>query len=114
VMAHVDLGSRRIARITRTAVANLRFPIRAHHIWLANNNPLLIYGYPGATGVKTGYTEEAGRCLVGSAERRGVRLVAIVLHSQAPGTQVRRLLNAAFTRIYHQRPRPEPRWPPGV
>ncbi len=114
VLAHLDMSSRRIDRIARTYIANLRFPIRSHHLWLENNNPLLIYHYPGTTGLKTGFTEAAGRCLVGTAERHGVRLAAIVLHSPAPGTQARRLLNAGFSRIYGQRPLAEPRWPPGA
>jgi len=40
---------------------------------------LLIGSYPGATGLKTGYTEAAGWSLVGSAERDGLELVAVVL-----------------------------------
>jgi len=114
VLAHVDMSSRRIDRVVRTYIANLRFPIRSHHLWLENDNPLLIYHYRGTTGLKTGFTAAAGRCLVGTAERHGVRLAAIVLHSPSPGTQARRLLNAAFTQVYGQRPVREPAWPPGA
>lgn len=35
--------------------------------------------YPGADGVKTGYTGKAGRCLVTSAQRDGFRLISVVL-----------------------------------
>lgn len=42
-----------------------------------NRNPLLI-DYPGAEGMKTGYTKEAGYNLVGSALRDGRRLVLVV------------------------------------
>ncbi|MBN3524611.1 D-alanyl-D-alanine carboxypeptidase [Paenibacillus apiarius] len=41
------------------------------------------YYYEGATGVKTGFTDEAGYCLVSSAEREGRRIIAVVLHSNA-------------------------------
>ena len=37
--------------------------------------------YRGANGVKTGYTQVAGRCLVSSAKRGDVQLVAVVLDS---------------------------------
>ncbi|MEX2549560.1 MAG: D-alanyl-D-alanine carboxypeptidase family protein [Nitriliruptoraceae bacterium] len=39
----------------------------------------LIERYAGATGVKTGFTEAAGNSLIGSAEREGRELVAVVL-----------------------------------
>jgi D-alanyl-D-alanine carboxypeptidase (penicillin-binding protein 5/6) len=42
-----------------------------------NRNPLLI-DYPGADGMKTGYTKEAGYNLVGSAIRDGRRLILVV------------------------------------
>ncbi len=43
----------------------------------ANRNPLLLE-YPGADGMKTGYTKEAGYGLVGTAERDGRRLIMVV------------------------------------
>lgn len=47
---------------------------------LYNTNELL-GAYPGADGVKTGYTGKAGRCLVASADRDGMRLISVVLGS---------------------------------
>ena len=47
--------------------------------WSSENQMLWIYN--GANGVKTGYTEAAGRCLVSGAERNGIQLVAVVLDS---------------------------------
>ncbi|HHW43269.1 MAG TPA: D-alanyl-D-alanine carboxypeptidase [Desulfotomaculum sp.] len=49
------------------------------HLWNINR---LLHRYEGVTGVKTGYTSEAGSCLVGSAARNGRELLAVVLHSQ--------------------------------
>lgn len=37
--------------------------------------------YNGADGIKTGFTDEAGYCLVSSASRNGKNLIAVVLHS---------------------------------
>jgi D-alanyl-D-alanine carboxypeptidase len=46
---------------------------------LTNKNKLLS-SYPGAIGVKTGYTKAAGRCLVFSAERDSLSLIGAVLN----------------------------------
>jgi len=37
--------------------------------------------FPGADGVKTGYTRQAGHCFVGSATRNGFQLISVVMHS---------------------------------
>ncbi|WP_410769112.1 D-alanyl-D-alanine carboxypeptidase family protein [Fontibacillus sp. BL9] len=41
--------------------------------------------FQGANGVKTGYTEKAGYCLVGSAVREERELITVVLHSTEQG-----------------------------
>jgi D-alanyl-D-alanine carboxypeptidase len=114
VLAHLDMSQPRIAKVMGTYEAILPFPIKGGKLYLYNNNPLLIYKYPGVTGMKTGQTEAAGRCLVATAERHGVRLGAIVLNSDAPGTQARQLLDLGFERVYHQPIVPEAPFPPGA
>jgi len=54
--------------------------------WLVNTNKLVRF-YPGADGVKTGYTSEAKFCLSASAARDGMRIIAVVMG--APNTKVR-------------------------
>lgn len=109
MLAHLDLARARIARIARTHYAAIPFPIRGHKLYLTNNNPLFRYRYRGLTGLKTGYTEAAGRCLVATATRHRVSLVAVVLDSPAPANQARALLNDGFTQVYHlPRVREEP------
>lgn len=49
---------------------------------IENSNDLL-HEYSRATGVKTGYTLQAGYCLVGSAKKGGLSLIAVVLGSQS-------------------------------
>jgi serine-type D-Ala-D-Ala carboxypeptidase (penicillin-binding protein 5/6) len=90
------LETPRLARIVRKRRAIIPFPIKGGRLHLYNNNPLLRRGYPGILGVKTGYTNEAGRCLVAAARRNGVTLVAVVLHSHDPGEQARKLLDRGF------------------
>lgn len=46
-----------------------------------NNTNELLRLYPGADGVKTGYTGKGGRCLVASATRNGMKLISVVLGS---------------------------------
>jgi D-alanyl-D-alanine carboxypeptidase (penicillin-binding protein 5/6) len=112
-LAYVDMQQPRIAHIVRSPEAVLPFPIKGGKLYLYNNNPLLVYGYPGATGMKTGYTELAGDCLVATAERDGVRLGVVLLHSPDMGQQAEYLLNAGFAQIYHQRLIASPMVPPG-
>jgi len=114
VLAHVDLEQPRIARVVHTYTADLPFPIKGGKLYLYNNNPLLIYGYPGTTGMKTGYTIAAGRCLVATAERDGVRLGVVLLHSPAPGTQAAALLDRGFQGVYHLPAVAEQPLPPGA
>jgi serine-type D-Ala-D-Ala carboxypeptidase (penicillin-binding protein 5/6) len=114
LLAHDDLEQPRIASVVHTYSAVLPFPIKGGKLYLYNNNPLLIYGYPGVTGMKTGETEAAGRCLVATAERHGVRLGVVLLHSPDPGTQASYLLDRGFEGVYHQAPVPAPAMPPGA
>ena len=95
-LAKKMLETPRLARIVRRRRAILPFPIKGGRIHLYNNNPLLRRGYAGVIGVKTGFTDEAGRGLVAAARRNGITLAAIVLHSPDPGTQARQLLDRGF------------------
>jgi D-alanyl-D-alanine carboxypeptidase len=96
-LARAVLRSPRLARIVRRRSAALPFPIKGGKLYLYNNNPLLRIGYRGTTGVKTGYTEAAGRCLVATVRRGRRRLGVVLLDSPDPGRQAIRLLDRAFT-----------------
>ena len=52
--------------------------IRNGAFGLANTNKLVRF-YPGATGLKTGFTANAGYCLSATAEREGLGLIAVVM-----------------------------------
>lgn len=64
--------------LTRRVIALPGQPAEEHR------NELLV-SYPGATGMKTGYTAAAGYSLVGSAERGGRELIAVVLGAGEDG-----------------------------
>jgi D-alanyl-D-alanine carboxypeptidase len=114
ILAQADLAQPRIERVVHTLSAALPFPIKGGKLYLYNNNPLLIYHYPGTTGLKTGYTEAAGRCLVATAERHGVRLGVVILNSTEPGIQARDLLDSGFEDVYHLKAVHEPPMPAGA
>ena len=63
---------------------------------LSNKNKLL-RTYPGATGIKTGFTKKAGRCLVFSAERDRMELIGVVLNCGAWFDAAAGLMDYAFT-----------------
>ena len=98
-MARAVLDRPRLARIVARRRAVLPFPIKGGRIYLFNNNPLLRTGYPGTIGIKTGYTDAAGRCLVAAARRNGRRLGVVLLHSPDPGKQATQLLNRGFAAV---------------
>lgn len=63
---------------------------------LYNENKLL-WQYEGGNGVKTGYTDAAGRCLVSGAKRNGVQLIAVVLDGDYMWTDSMKLLDYGFS-----------------
>jgi D-alanyl-D-alanine carboxypeptidase (penicillin-binding protein 5/6) len=95
-LARTDLHLRRIRRIAGRKRAILKFPIEGGRLFLYNNNPLMRQGYRGVTGLKTGYTDKAGRSIVATARRGDVELGVVLLHSYDPPTQARKLLDRGF------------------
>ena len=56
--------------------------------WLVNTNKLL-WWYKGADGLKTGWTQEAQYCFVGTAKRDGLRLISVVFATPEPRSHLR-------------------------
>ncbi len=78
------------------------------------NHDALLRSYPGADGLKTGYTEASGYNLVSSAVRGGVRLVGVVMGASTSGERNQHmisLLNQAYDRLDIQ---PERKPPPAA
>ncbi|HEX8647697.1 MAG TPA: serine hydrolase [Thermoleophilaceae bacterium] len=86
----------RIARIVRRERVNVPFPIKGRRLDVHTTNPLLREGYPGTIGLKTGYTERAGHCLIAVVRRGDRTLASIVLNSPNTRDQSKRLLQAGF------------------
>jgi len=72
-----------------------------HHAYWWDNTNSLIGDYPGADGIKTGYTDAAKHCLLFEAVRHGTTLIGVVLGSPTTGPDAAdqaaaRLLNWGF------------------
>ena len=91
--------------VFRTVVAQRSYRITAgsgHHGYLWKNLNPLIGHYPGAIGIKPGYTGAAGQCLLFEATRNGYSVIGVTLDS--PGSidtvnsaDATRILNWAFS-----------------
>lgn len=80
----------------REIVSTSKSYIPGHSLYNTNE---LLGSCPGVDGVKTGYTGKAGRCLVTTAKRNGMRLISVVLGSPTRGARAeasRRLLDYCF------------------
>ena len=66
-----------------------------------NHNKLLSL-YDGCVGVKTGFTEKAGRCLVTAAERDGLMFIAVTLNDGDDWNDHKAMLDDAFSRYSMQ------------
>lgn len=86
-------------RLFRQIVSTRQHDIVEHrlgyHRNLHNTNQLL-YAFPDATGIKTGTTDAAGKCLAASASRNGQDLITVVLHSQDRYGDAKKLLTWGF------------------
>lgn len=75
--------------------------LRGGESFLRNTNTLVRF-YEGCDGLKTGYTEEAGFGLVGTAQRSNIRLIAVVLKAQSSAirnNEITKLFNYGFSRF---------------
>jgi D-alanyl-D-alanine carboxypeptidase len=96
VLAHAVVEQPLLHRIVASSQAVLPFPIKGGKLYLYNNNPLLRLGFPGVDGVKTGYTNASGPCLVATAHRGRSWLGVVLLHSGDVPDQAKALLTAGF------------------
>lgn len=84
-----------LARITATREAVVPWPGKPWDRTLKNSNRLL-GRWDAADGVKTGYTRQAGRCLVASATEDGWRLIAVCLSCKDSWTDAQTLLEWGY------------------
>ncbi|AZU63215.1 D-alanyl-D-alanine carboxypeptidase family protein [Neobacillus mesonae] len=69
--------------------------------WLVNTNKLVRF-YPGVDGLKTGFTAEAKYCLTATAEKEGMRVIAVVFGaptSKDRNAQITKMLDYAYSQF---------------
>jgi len=98
IMAKELLKYEDITKFTRVYEAYLRENTEKK-FWLVNTNRLVRF-YPGVDGLKTGFTNEAKYCLTATAEKDGMRVIAVVFGaptSKDRNAQVTKMLDYAFS-----------------
>lgn len=111
--------ARDMAKLTRAALKNedfraicglisatLEFGNPPYSRTLYNSNKLLKQ-YEGCIGVKTGFTDNARRCLVSAAERDGVTLIAVTLNAPNDWSDHKKLFDYGFSMVNSQEISPE-------
>lgn len=82
-------------KIVGTKSIDIPFTTRNYNRHLVNKNKML-NDFHGSTGIKTGYTKKAGRCLVSSCNRNGMELICVVLNCQPMFERSKNLLEKCF------------------
>ncbi len=59
----------------------------------------MLWLYRGGNGIKTGYTDKAGRCLVSAAKRDGIQIISVVLDSEYMWNDSILLLDYGFQNV---------------
>lgn len=99
LIARYALKNPQFARYVRSKEAVVEWSDRSRKEAIHNTNRLLLGGYPGMNGVKTGSTSSAGNCLIASAGRDGRYLITVVLHSGDRYQDAIRLLDYGFSQV---------------
>lgn len=66
---------------------------RYHKAFYLYNDTNLLTSYPGVKGVKTGFTDEAGLCLVTYLDYEGHQIIGVILNSQNRRQEMKELLD---------------------
>ncbi len=80
LLAREALKNDDFAKAVSSKSATLEYGNPPYRRTLTNHNKMLRYHYD-CNGVKTGFTKKSGRCLVTSAEREGIKIVAVTLNA---------------------------------
>ena len=89
----------RKARTYSSLTSIMSKPTSSNGRWFGTNALIKSYSayyYKGADGMKTGTSDEAGNCVMASAQKKGVRLIVIVMGSSYRYEDAVTLLNKGF------------------
>lgn len=96
LLAREALQNEKFRELCSSASYVVEFAKPVKQVTYTNHNKLLTQ-YPGCVGVKTGFTKQAGRCLVSAAEREGVLLIAVTLNAPDDWNDHTALLDYGFS-----------------
>ena len=98
ILTRYALRNEEFARICSSASASLEYGNPPYRRTLYNSNKLLAQ-YEGCIGVKTGFTDNARRCLVSAAERDGMTVIAVTLNAPDDWNDHAQLLDYGFEQL---------------
>ncbi len=98
ILAREALKNETFREICSQTSIQLEFGNPPYKRWLKNTNKLLTM-CDGVYGVKTGFTDEAGRCLVSACERDGMELICVTLNDRNDWEDHSRLYDYGFSRV---------------
>lgn len=98
VLTRLALQNEEFIKVTSTVDYEIPQTSDHKYFYLSNQTNLLTT-YPGVKGVKTGYTEEAGMCLVTYLEYKGHKIVAVLLNSENRRQEMKDLLDYSLERL---------------
>lgn len=98
LLARAALENQAFRQLCSSPSLAVEFAEPVKRVTYTNHNKLLTQ-YPGCVGVKTGFTKEAGRCLVSAAERDGALLIAVTLNAPNDWEDHAALLDYGFTQV---------------
>lgn len=98
LLARAALEDQAFRQLCSSPSLAVEFAEPVKRVTYTNHNKLLTQ-YQGCVGVKTGFTKEAGRCLVSAAERDGVLLIAVTLNAPNDWEDHTALLDYGFTQV---------------
>ena len=98
LLARAALEDQAFRQLCSSPSLAVEFAEPVKRVTYTNHNKLLAQ-YQGCVGVKTGFTKEAGRCLVSAAERDGALLIAVTLNAPNDWEDHTALLDYGFTQV---------------
>lgn len=98
LLARAALENQAFRQLCSSPSLAVEFAEPVKRVTYTNHNKLLTQ-YPGCVGVKTGFTKEAGRCLVSAAERDGALLIAVTLNAPNDWQDHTALLDYGFSQM---------------
>ncbi len=99
MIARQAIQEPRISEVTQLRKCRIKRSMDKFDVTMRNHSHKFLEKYPGADGIKTGWTVPAGHCFVGSATHNGWKLIAVVLKSPDFVQETGALLNYGFGRF---------------